>query len=106
MRMIRLGRDGPEVSELGLGCMGMSGGYGPADDAETVATIHAALDAGITLLGTADFHGAGHNEMLLREALKGGDRWRAIGAAAPTRAVAGTRCLPAVLARVDSDHSH
>jgi aryl-alcohol dehydrogenase-like predicted oxidoreductase len=54
--------------------MGMSGMYGPADRAESIATIHAALDAGITLLDTGDFYGMGHNEMLLGEALKGGQR--------------------------------
>jgi aryl-alcohol dehydrogenase-like predicted oxidoreductase len=77
MRPVQLGGDGPAVSELGLGCMGMSGGYGPADDAESIATIHAALDAGITMLDTGDFYGSGHNEMLIREALKGGRRERA-----------------------------
>jgi aryl-alcohol dehydrogenase-like predicted oxidoreductase len=70
----RLGRNGPEVSALGLGCMGMSGSYGPADDSEGIATIQAALDAGITMLDTGDFYGMGHNELLLREALKGGRR--------------------------------
>jgi pyridoxine 4-dehydrogenase len=57
--------------------MGMSGGYGPADDAESIATVQAALDAGISLIDTGDFYGMGHNEMLLREALKGGRRERA-----------------------------
>ncbi len=66
-----LGTHGPEVSAIGLGCSGMSGAYGPADEAESIATIHAALDSGITLLDTADFYGMGHNEMLLREALRG-----------------------------------
>ncbi|MBV9564511.1 MAG: aldo/keto reductase [Bradyrhizobium sp.] len=64
-----LGKTGPIVSAIGLGCMGMSGVYGPADRAESIATIHAALDAGITLLDTGDFYGMGHNEMLIREAL-------------------------------------
>src|SRR5262249_3981674 len=50
MRLVRLGRSGSDVSEMGLGCMGMSGGYGPAHDAESIATIHAALEAGITML--------------------------------------------------------
>ncbi len=59
------------MSAVGLGCMGMSGIYGPADDTESVATIHAALDAGITLLDTGDFYGMGHNELLIREALRG-----------------------------------
>ena len=70
MQMTTLGRGGPEVSRVGLGLMGMSGLYGPADDQESIATIHAALDAGITLLDTGDFYGMGHNEMLLREALR------------------------------------
>ena len=65
-----LGSTGPTVSALGLGCMGMSDLYGPADDAESVATIRAALDAGVTLLDTGDFYGAGHNELLIREALR------------------------------------
>src|ERR1700740_306499 len=67
----QLGKTGPSVSALGLGCMGMSGMYGPADRAESIATIHAALDAGVTLLDTGDFYGMGHNEMLIGEALKG-----------------------------------
>jgi aryl-alcohol dehydrogenase-like predicted oxidoreductase len=65
----RLGSSGPQVSALGLGCMGMSGMYGPADRAESIATIHAALDAGIDLLDTGDFYGMGHNELLIGEAL-------------------------------------
>jgi aryl-alcohol dehydrogenase-like predicted oxidoreductase len=77
MRLVRLGKDGPMVSELGLGCMGMSGGYGPADDVESIATIHAALEAGITMLDTGDFYGSGQNEMLIRDALQGGKRERA-----------------------------
>jgi pyridoxine 4-dehydrogenase len=64
-----LGSTGPIVSTIGLGCMGMSDAYGPADRNESIATIHAALDAGITLLDTGDFYGMGHNEMLIREAL-------------------------------------
>jgi aryl-alcohol dehydrogenase-like predicted oxidoreductase len=70
----QLGAAGPRVSALGLGCMGMSGMYGPADRAESIATIHAALEAGITLLDTGDFYGMGHNEMLIGEALKGRNR--------------------------------
>ena len=70
----RLGRTGPTVSALGLGCMGMSGMYGPSDRAESIATIHAALEAGVTLLDTGDFYGMGHNEMLIAEALKGRNR--------------------------------
>ncbi|MBM6593955.1 aldo/keto reductase [Microvirga pudoricolor] len=69
-----LGRTGPLVSALGLGCMGMSGMYGPADRQESIATIHAALEAGITLLDTGDFYGMGHNEMLIGEALRGRNR--------------------------------
>jgi len=74
MESIPLGRGGPQVSRVGLGLMGMSGIYGPADEAESIATIRAALDAGITLLDTGDFYGMGHNEMLLREALRGTGR--------------------------------
>ncbi len=69
-----LGRGGPVVSRAGLGLMGMSGIYGRADDAESIATIHAAIDAGITLLDTGDFYGMGHNELLLRDALRGRPR--------------------------------
>src|SRR5215212_8674818 len=69
-----LGTTGPAVAPLGLGLMGMSGMYGPADREEGIATIHAALEAGITLLDTGDFYGMGHNELLIREALKGGKR--------------------------------
>ncbi len=76
MERRRLGHAGPMVSAIGLGCMGMSDFYGPADEAESLATIRAALDAGITLLDTGDFYGMGHNELLLREALKGGRRER------------------------------
>ena len=71
MRTRQLGRTGPEVSAIGLGCMAMSGMYGPADRAPAIATIHAALDAGITLLDTGDFYGMGHNELLIGEALRG-----------------------------------
>ena len=70
MELRPLGKTGPLVSAIGLGCMGMSGMYGPADRGESIATIHAALDAGITLLDTGDFYGMGHNEMLIAEALK------------------------------------
>src|SRR5512146_1585620 len=69
-----LGATGPEVSAIGLGCMGMSDLYGPADRGESIATIHAALDAGIDLLDTGDFYGMGHNEMLIAEALRGRPR--------------------------------
>ncbi|GAA4591067.1 aldo/keto reductase [Planotetraspora phitsanulokensis] len=70
METRKLGATGPVVSALGLGAMGMSDLYGPADEAESIATIHAAIDAGITLIDTADFYGSGHNEMLIREAIK------------------------------------
>ncbi|MGP1397978.1 MAG: aldo/keto reductase [Inquilinaceae bacterium] len=66
-----LGRNGPAVSALGLGCMGMSDFYGPADRAESLATLDAAIEAGVTLLDTGDFYGMGHNEMLLSEAVRG-----------------------------------
>lgn len=69
MLMRKLGGSAPGVSALGLGCMGMSDFYGPTDRQESLSTIHAALDAGITLLDTGDFYGMGHNELLLREAL-------------------------------------
>ncbi|WKX08942.1 aldo/keto reductase [Streptomyces sp. NL15-2K] len=65
-----LGSAGPQVSALGLGCMGMSALYGDADRAESIATIHAALEAGVTLLDTGDFYGMGHNELLIGEALR------------------------------------
>ncbi|MGO4382406.1 aldo/keto reductase [Pseudoduganella sp. RAF53_2] len=77
MQTRKLGKTGPEVAQLGLGLMGMSDFYGPADRAESIATIHAALDAGATLLDTGDFYGMGHNEMLLGEALKGRRREQA-----------------------------
>jgi aryl-alcohol dehydrogenase-like predicted oxidoreductase len=72
METTTLGRGGPVVSRAGLGLMGMSGIYGQADDHESIATIHAAVDAGITLLDTGDFYGMGHNELLLRDALRRG----------------------------------
>ncbi|MEV8062622.1 aldo/keto reductase [Streptomyces antimycoticus] len=65
-----LGRSGPEVSAIGLGAMGMSDLYGPADDAESIATLHAAIDAGVNLIDTADFYGSGANEMLIARALR------------------------------------
>jgi len=74
MEQVPLGTSGPLVSAIGLGCMGMSGMYGPADRAESIATIHAALEAGITLLDTGDFYGMGHNELLIAEALRGRPR--------------------------------
>ncbi|TDC89350.1 aldo/keto reductase [Actinomadura sp. 7K507] len=74
MKTRNLSRTGPAVSALGLGAMGMSDAYGPADRAESIATVHAALDAGVTLIDTGDFYGMGHNELLLAEALRGRDR--------------------------------
>jgi aryl-alcohol dehydrogenase-like predicted oxidoreductase len=80
-----LGITGPQVSALGLGCMGMSALYGEADRTESIATVHAALDAGITLLDTGDFYGMGHNEMLIGEAL------RSAGPAARDRALTSVK---------------
>ena len=71
MERRQLGKDGPVVSAIGLGCMGMSDFYGPADEAESIATIHEAIDRGVTLLNTGDFYGMGHNEMLIRRAIQG-----------------------------------
>ena len=73
-----LGATGPQVSALGLGCMGMSAFYGRSDQAQGIATIHAALDAGVNLLDTGDFYGMGDNELLIRDALKGRDRAAAV----------------------------
>jgi aryl-alcohol dehydrogenase-like predicted oxidoreductase len=71
MQTTRLGRNGPQVSVLGLGCMAMSDMYGPADEQESIATIQEAVDRGISLLDTGDFYGMGHNEMLIRRAIQG-----------------------------------
>jgi aryl-alcohol dehydrogenase-like predicted oxidoreductase len=70
----QLGSAGPQVSAFSLGCMAMSGMYGPSDEAESIATVHAAIDQGITLFDTGDFYGMGHNELLLGRALAGGRR--------------------------------
>jgi aryl-alcohol dehydrogenase-like predicted oxidoreductase len=70
----QLGSAGPRVSAIGLGCMGMSGVYGPAEEPESIATIREASDTGINLLDTGDYYGMGHNELLIREALRGRDR--------------------------------
>ncbi|MYX18366.1 aldo/keto reductase [Streptomyces sp. SID8374] len=74
MQTRTLGTTGPAVSALGLGAMGMSDAYGPTDRAESLATVHAALEAGVTLIDTGDFYAMGHNELLLAEALRGRDR--------------------------------
>ncbi len=71
MQQRRLGKNGPHVSEIGLGCMGMSEFYGDSDDAESIRTIHRALDLGITLLDTADMYGSGRNEELVGKAISG-----------------------------------
>ncbi|MDN3056152.1 aldo/keto reductase [Streptomyces sp. SRF1] len=74
MQTRTLGTTGPAVSALGLGAMGMSDAYGASDRAESIATVHAALEVGVTLLDTGDFYAMGHNELLLAEALCGRDR--------------------------------
>ena len=71
MEQRRLGGQGLVVSALGLGCMGMSWAYGPRDDAESVATVHEALDLGVTLFDTAEVYGPYENERLLGRALRG-----------------------------------
>jgi len=68
-RSIRLGKTGPIVFPVALGCMGMSGSYGATDEGESIATIRHAIERGITLLDTGDFYGMGHNEMLIRLSL-------------------------------------
>jgi aryl-alcohol dehydrogenase-like predicted oxidoreductase len=114
----QLGAAGPRVSALGLGCMGLSGTCGPVDEAQSLRTVYAALDAGITLLDTADFYGMGHNELLLRAALRGGWRERVFlsvkfGAQwGPDRAFLGVDARPAsvknflayTLRRLATDH--
>lgn len=70
-RKTRLGKTGPSVFPIALGCMGMSWAYGPADDGESIATIREAIERGVTLLDTGDFYGMGHNEMLIRRAIEG-----------------------------------
>jgi len=103
MRTLKIGQNGQEITAVGLGCMGMSGGYGPADDAESIATMHAALDAGVAMLDTGDFYGMGHNEMLIGEALKGGKRARAFlavkfgGMRAPDGTIIGYDLRPAAV---------
>jgi aryl-alcohol dehydrogenase-like predicted oxidoreductase len=95
-----LGASGPTIFPFALGCMGMSGMYGPADEAESIATIHAALDAGVTLLDTGDFYGQGHNELLIGKALRGRPREQVLlsvkfgGLRAPGGAWAGYDARP------------
>lgn len=76
--MTRLGRTGPVTSRLGLGCMGMSDYYGPADEDRSIRTIHHAAERGITLLDTGDFYAMGHNEMLVGRAIRELDRDRLV----------------------------
>ncbi|MFE6718137.1 aldo/keto reductase [Streptomyces albidoflavus] len=78
METRRLGTSGPSVPVIGLGGSAMSGTYGPAQDADGIATIRAAIDAGMTLIDTADFYGIGHNEWLIRQALRPGDREKTV----------------------------
>jgi pyridoxine 4-dehydrogenase len=98
-----LGSPGLTVSALGLGCMGMSDFYGPADEAESIGTIQAALDAGVTLLDTGDYYAAGHNELLIRDALRGRKREQAVLSVkfglmrAPNGAVVGNDLRPAAV---------
>src|SRR3954451_4108404 len=103
MRTRTLGTTGPAVSALGLGCMGMSDLYGPADEEESIATIHAALDAGVTLIDTGDFYGMGHNEMLIGRALEGRSRDDVVisvkfgGMRGPDNAILGYDARPAAV---------
>ena len=96
MRTRRLGRDGPEVSALGLGCMGMSGTYGARDDGEARATLDRAIELGVTFFDTADIYGAGENESFVGGAIRGrrnrvflatkfGNVWGQPGTPAPHR---------------------
>src|SRR5580704_8880452 len=73
MKTIKLGTAGPDVFPMALGCMGMGSGswYGPSDETESIATIHAALERGVNLIDTGDFYGMGKNELLVGKALHG-----------------------------------
>ncbi len=113
-----LGMHGPEVSAIGLGCSSMSDTAGLANETESIATIHEALDSGITLIDTADFYGMGHNEMLLRDVLRGRAREQVIisdkfgGLRTPNGSFIGTDGRPAsvknflayTLRRLDTDY--
>lgn len=113
-----LGLTGPRVSALGLGAMGMSDFYGPTDRAESLATIRAALDAGITLIDTGDYYAAGHNELLIGEAIAGRPRDEVVLSVkfglmrAPSGAIVGIDGRPAAvkaslaytLRRLGTDH--
>ncbi|MGV9675346.1 aldo/keto reductase [Nocardia sp. NPDC003482] len=100
---VRLGTTGPEVSRIALGAMGMSGSYGPSDETESVATIHAVLDSGANLIDTGDFYGHGHNEMLIRRALADRKREDYLlsvkfgGLRAPDGEFVGFDCRPAAV---------
>src|ERR1700749_1086692 len=94
MRTTQLGKIGPTVSTVALGCMGMSGMYGPSDEAESVATIHAAIERGVNLLDTGDFYGMGHNELLVGRALCGAPTG---AGSASTRAPRPSRRSPATV---------
>ncbi|WP_367129041.1 aldo/keto reductase [Saccharothrix sp. HUAS TT1] len=103
MELRRLGATGPSVSALGLGLMSMSDFYGPADRAEGIATAHAAIEAGVTLLDTGDFYGSGHNELLLREVLREHDRDQLVLSVKfgvlrdPAGGILGVDCRPAAV---------
>ena len=71
MQKRKLGKNGPEVSAVGLGCMGMSISYGEPNDEESIATIHRAIDLGVNLMVTSDAYGSGINEELIAKRVEG-----------------------------------